>query len=214
MDDRLFHPGIRVIGRLKSGINIEAARGDFARIAKALGQEYPKQNGGHGISVTPLKDVLVGNMRGGLYLLMGAVTFVLLIACANVANLLLARATARQPEIAMRTALGASRCRIVRQMLTESLLLALAGGLFGVLLASATTALLLKSAARALPRSEQIATDGSVLLFALAIAVLTGVLFGIAPALQFSRSQIRTAGRGVVTGRHGFRDLLVVGQVA
>jgi predicted permease len=214
MDDRLFHPGIRVIGRLKSGINIEAARGDFARIAKALGQEYPKQNGGHGISVTPLKDVLVGNMRGGLYLLMGAVTFVLLIACANVANLLLARATARQPEIAMRTALGASRCRIVRQMLTESLLLALAGGLFGVLLASATTALLLKSAARVLPRSEQIATDGSVLLFALAIAVLTGVLFGIAPALQFSRSQIRTAGRGVVTGRHGFRDLLVVGQVA
>ncbi len=213
MQDRLFHPGIRVIGRLKNGVSVEAARANFARIAQALAQEYPKANGGHGVSVTPLKDVLVADVRGGLYLLMGAVVFVLLIACANVANLLLARSTAREPEIAMRSALGASRLRIVRQMLTESLLLAFAGGLLGMLLASATTAFLEKSAAQIIPSSERIGLDGHVLLFTLGTALLTGLLFGLAPALQFSRSQIRTAGRGVVTGHHSLRDLLVVGQV-
>jgi predicted permease len=153
--DRLFHPGIRVVGRLKPGVRVATARADFARIAQALAQEYPKANEGHGISVTPLKDVLVGEVRGGLYLLMGAVIFVLLIACANVANLLLARATAREQEIAMRSTLGASRSRIVRQMLTESLLLALAGGLAGLLLAWTGTGFLVKSAARVLPRSDQ-----------------------------------------------------------
>jgi putative ABC transport system permease protein len=214
MNDRLFHPGIRVVGRLKPGIRVETARADFGRIAQALAREYPKEDGGHGISVTPLKDVLVGQIRGGLYLLMGAVIFVLLIACANVANLLLARATAREPEIAMRSALGASRSRIVRQMLTESMLLAIAGGGAGMLLASASTAYLAKLAARILPRAEQIAIDSRVLIFTIAISVLTGIVFGLVPALQFSRSEIRGSGRGVVTGRHGLRDLLVVGQVA
>jgi predicted permease len=179
-----------------------------------LAREYPKANEGHGISVTPLKDELVGNVRGALYLLMGAVIFVLLIACANVANLLLARATAREPEIAMRAALGASRSRIVRQMLTESVLLALAGGLGGTCLALAASSILVKSAARVLPRSEQIGMDGHVLLFTLGATLLTGFLFGLAPALHFSRSQIRKAGRSVIAGRRGFRDLLVVGQVA
>ncbi len=214
MNDRLFHPGIRVVGRLKPGIRVETARADFGRIAHALAREYPKEDGGHGISVTPLKDILVGQVRGGLYLLMGAVIFVLLIACANVANLLLARATAREPEIAMRSALGASRSRIVRQMLTESMLLAIAGGVAGLLLASASTAYLAKSAARILPRAEQIGMDSRVLIFTIAISVLTGIVFGLAPALQFSRSEIRASGRGAVTGRHGLRDLLVVGQVA
>jgi predicted permease len=214
MHDRLFHPGIRVVGRLKPGIRIEMARADFARIAQGLAQEYPRENGGHGISVTPLKEVLVGQVRGGLYLLMGAVIFVLLIACANVANLLLARATAREPEIAMRSALGASRSRIVRQMLTESLLMALAGGVAGLLLASASTDLLMKAAARILPRAEQIGVDGRVLLFTIAVSALTGVVFGLGPALQFSRSEFRGSGRSVVSGRHGLRDLLVVGQVA
>ena len=214
MQDRLFHPGIRVVGRLKGGVSVETARADFARVAQALALEYPKANQGHGISVTPLKDVLVSGVSGGLYLLMGAVIFVVLIACANVANLLLARATAREPEMAMRSALGAGRSRIIRQMLTESIVLALAGGLAGLLLASAATAFLVKSAARVLPRSEHIGMDGRVLLFTLGTAVLTGLLFGLAPALQFSRAEIRRSGRGVVTGRHGFRDLLVVGQVA
>ncbi len=213
MQDRLFHPGIRVVGRLKAGVSLETARADFARIAQALAQAYPKANGGHGVSVTPLKDQLVGNVRGALYLLMGAVTFVLLIACANIANLLLARATAREAEIAMRTALGASRLRIVRQMLTESLLLSLAGGVIGLLLASTATTVLLKSAARVLPRSEQIGIDTRVLLFTLATTVLTGLAFGLAPALQFSRSAVRRQGRNIAIGRHSFRDLLVVGQV-
>jgi putative ABC transport system permease protein len=214
MQNRLFHPGIRVVGRLKTGTSVENARADFGRIAQALAREYPKENAGHGISLSPLKDALVGEVRGVLYLLMGAVTFVLLIACANVANLLLARATAREQEIAMRRVLGASRSRIIRQMLTESLLLALAGGLAGLLLASAATAFLVKSAARVLPRAEQIGLDRRVLLCTLATAALTGILFGLAPALQFSRSDVRKSGRSVVTGRHGFRDLLVVGQVA
>jgi predicted permease len=214
MQDRLFHPGIWVIGRLKAGVKVEIARADFARIAQALAQQYPKENGGHGISVAPLKDVLVENVRGGIYLLMGAVAFVLLIACANVANLLLARATAREPEIAMRNALGASRTRIVRQMLTESLLLALAGGLAGLLLALAATTSLLKSASRILPHAEQIGMDSRVLVFTLATALLTGLLFGLAPALQFSRLQMRNSERSIVAGRHAFRDLLVVGQVA
>jgi predicted permease len=214
MQDRLFHPGIRVVGRLKPGVRLETARAEFTRIAQVLAREYPKANEGHRISVTPLKDELVGNVRGALYLLMGAVVFVLLIACANVANLLLARATVREPEIAMRAALGASRSRIIRQMLTESLLLALAGGLAGICLAWAATSILVKSAARVLPRAERIGMDGHVLLFTLGIALLTGLLFGLAPALQFSRSKIRKAGRGVILGRHAFRDLLVVGQIA
>ena len=214
MQDRLFHPGIRVVGRLKPGVRLETARAEFTRIAQVLAREYPKANEGHGISVTPLKEELVGNVRGALYLLMGAVIFVLLIACANVANLLLARATAREPEIAMRAALGASRSRIMRQMLTESILLALAGGLTGICLAWAATSILVKSAARVLPRAERIAMDGHVLLFTLGIALLTGLVFGLAPALQFSRSKIRKAGRSVIMGRHAFRDLLVVGQIA
>lgn len=214
MRDRLFHPGLRVIGRLKPGVSIQAARAELAHIAQSLSQEYPKENGGHGVSVNLLQDVLVGDARGVLYLLAAAVAFVLLIACANVANLLLARSTAREPEIAMRGALGASRGRIVRQMLTESLLAALAGAAAGLLLASASTAALVKWAARVLPGTERIGMDSRVLLFTLLTAVLTGLLFGLAPALQVSRSGVHDSARSIVSGRHGFRDLLVVAQLA
>jgi predicted permease len=214
MRDRAFHAGIFIVGRLKLGVSTQTARADFGRIAQALAKEYPKENAGHGISVTPLRDMLVENVRNTLYLLMGSVGFVLLIACANVANLLLARATVRAPEIAMRAALGATRSRIVRQLLTESSLLALAGGVTGVMLASVCTSLLSKSAARFLPRADQVNMDSHVLLFTLATAVLTGFLFGLVPAMQFSRTEVRGAARGVLTGRHGFRDAFVVAQLA
>ncbi|HEX5226222.1 MAG TPA: ABC transporter permease [Bryobacteraceae bacterium] len=213
LSDRRFNPGTRVVGRLKPGVALPTAQADFTRIAAALVRQYPT-NAGHGVKVTPLKQSLVGQFGAPLFLLMGAVGFVLLIACANVANLLLARATARETEIGMRSALGASRARIVRQMLTECILLALAGGLAGLLVASVATSALAKSAARILPRAGHIGMDGRVLFFTLAAAVLTGVLFGLAPALRFSRSRTGDAGRGIVAGRNLFRDLLVVAQLA
>jgi predicted permease len=214
MQDRNFHPGIGVIGRLKPGQTIQSAGAELSQIGQALADEYPRSNRGHSISVAPLKEALVYRVRTRLYVLMGAVAFVLLIACANVANLMLARSTARRAEIAMRIALGAGRFRIVRQMLTESVVLALAGGVAGLLLASLGTTFLIKSAPAVLPRLQEIGVDGPVLAFSLVISLLTGLLFGLAPALQYSGSVLRTSGRQVVAGRHGFRDLLVVAEVA
>ncbi|MGP0070546.1 MAG: ADOP family duplicated permease [Bryobacteraceae bacterium] len=214
MKDRNFHPGISVIGRLKPGQTIQSAGAEFAQIGQALAAEYPKSNQGHNIMAAPLKDALVYQVRARLYVLMGAVAFVLLIACANVANLMLARSTARQAEIAMRIALGASRLRIVRQMLTESGVLAFAGGAAGLLLAAVGTNFLAKSAPGVLPRLQEIGVDGRVLAFSLATSLLTGLLFGLAPAIRYSRSDLRTSGRQIVSGSHRLRDLLVIGEVA
>ena len=214
MRNRNIHAGLSVIGRLRPRETFQTAGADFAHIGQVLAREYPESNRDLSIVVNALKDSQVYRSRSPLYILMGAVAFVLLIACANVANLLLARSSARRGEIGMRIALGAGRFRIIRQMLTESIVLSLAGGLAGLVLAAIGTTLLVKFAAGNIPRVNEIGMDGRVLGFSLLVALFIGFLFGLAPALQHSRADIRTSGRQIVSGRHGIRDLLVVTEVA
>jgi putative ABC transport system permease protein len=219
-DDRGWHPGILPVARLKDGVSLDAARADMEGIARQLEAEYPQFNRDVRARVTPLADVVVQNVRPALLVLLGAVSLVLLIACANVANLLLARAVGRQKEIAVRTALGGSRLRIVRQLLIESVMLGCLGGAAGVLLAAWGVSLLM-AMVTGLPRAGGVDLDVPVLLFATALSVLTGVIFGIAPAIQATRVDIREAlneeGRGSPAGgaRHQrMRSALVVAEVA
>ncbi len=216
---RDMHPGITAIGRLKPGVSLDRARADLSAIANRLALAYPASNKGHGITVRPLKDELVrGGVRTTLWVLLAAVAFVLLIACVNVANLLLARSTARQREIAIRTALGAGRRTIIAQFMTESVLLALAGGALGILVAVWVTGAAVQAVPEGLPRMEEIRLNGTVLAFALAASILTGLLFGILPALRAAGSDpaaaMKESGRGVVRGRQRLRDALVVAEVA
>jgi putative ABC transport system permease protein len=219
-DDRNWHPGIVAIGRLRDGVTLEQARAEMNTIAARLDKQYPIYNTGMGAHVDGLQESTVQNVRPALLVLLGAVALVLLIACGNIANLLLARASSRHKEIAIRAALGAGRWRMVRQLLTESILLALVGAAFGLLLARLIMTPLLDLASRTIPPVGKIGLDGGVLGFTLIVALLAGILFGLAPALQMAKMDIRPAlsdaSRGTTggAGRHRVRNVLVVTEVA
>jgi putative ABC transport system permease protein len=212
---------LSVIGQLKPGATLEQARSELSAIAGRLAQQYPNTNTGWDVKLMPLQEFIVRGIERALLVLLGAVAFVLLIACANVANLLLARGAGRQKEVAIRSALGARRARIVRQLLTESALLALAGGAAGLLLAKLGMSLLLRLAPQNLPRISDVSLDSRVLAFTAAVTLLTGVIFGLVPALQASKPNLSemmkdAGGRGSTEGlrRQFIRSSLVVLEVA
>ena len=209
---------LRAIARLKDGVTVEQAQAEMNVIARRIEQEHPRDNTGYGVRLVSLPEDTVGGLRATLLTLLGAVVFVLLIACANVGNLLLVRAASRQKEIAIRRALGAARPRLARQFLTESLLLGLLGGSVGLLLALWGASLVETLGSRVTPLLSGIKIDSRVLGFTLAISILTGVVFGLAPALQATNPDLnetlKEGGRSSGTGRNRLRSALVMAEVA
>jgi putative ABC transport system permease protein len=218
-EDRGWHPGIIPVARLKGGVTLEQARHEINTISQQLEAEYPDSNKNIRALVTPARDLLVQNIRPALMLLTGAVVLVLLIACANVANLLLARSVDRQKEIAVRIALGASRLRIVRQLIVESLVLACAGGAAGLIVASWAVSLLTSTTVATLPRVHTVAVDWPVVWFAFALALVTGIVFGVVPAVQATQVPVRESlneesrGGSGSTRQRKIRSVLVVVEV-
>jgi predicted permease len=219
------HNFVRVMGRLNPGVSVERAQAQMTALARQIETEHPTTDAGNGVKITPLRRQLAGDIETPLLILLGAVGFVLLIACANVASLLLARATTRHKEIAACAALGAGRARLLRQFLTESLLLSLAGGTLGMALALWCTNFLVSIfpndiANVSIPRVENIPVNLPVLFFALAAAVLTGLLFGVVPAMQSARANaadiLKESSRGASPGSRSarLRRVLVVAEIA
>jgi predicted permease len=216
-NDRTAHD-VMCVARLKRGVSLSQADAQMNAIQENIDRLNPETEQGLGAKILPVKELLVGDVRGTLLLLLGAVGVVLLIACANVANLLLARSAARASEFSIRAALGAGRARIVRQLVTESVLLSVSGGVLGLAAAKWGLSAALATLTANLPRGDNIHVNASVLLLTLGVSILVGILFGLAPALKSSRADLQASlkegGRGATNGRHRTQSVLVIVQIA